>query len=353
LVSLRPSMSFRPANAGTGLSESGNYGLFSRGRVLRPLRVVAVLIVLGLALQALVTPAAAYDWHRRLKRGKRGKDVKAVQVRVAGFYRRKKVRFLIDGVYGRQTAKAVKKFERSSGFRNPNGRAGRRTLRALNWLGDRNGSTEHFNWSEFVQNRNSSCSSRANAYAGTFAGGMISARRARRHVKRLMWRLEAVRRKAGRHRMGVSSGFRSVPYNDCIGGASRSQHLYGSAADNRVAAVSNSRARRTARRSQLSGIICYAGKSHNHFDLRIENGAYRAGRRWSWPRRDSRGRELDGRGRPCWGEGSRSTAVASTTPEVLESVAKGIPGIGSVIPSEEEVKFFEKAGEPDDLGAGD
>jgi zinc D-Ala-D-Ala carboxypeptidase len=274
-------------------------------------RVAGIFVIAALLLQALVSPAAAYNWNRRLRRGKQGKDVKALQVRVAGYFPERKEKFHIDGEFGRQTAKAVRRFERRNGIDNPNGAAGRKTFRKLNWLQDRNGSTEHFDWSEFDQNRNRSCSSRANAYAGTFAGGMMSPKRTKRRVKRLMWRLEAVRRKGGRNPLGISSGFRSVPYNDCIGGARRSQHLYGSAADNRVVAISNSRARRHARRSQLSGIACYARMTHNHFDLRIENGAYPAGRSWSWPRRDSRGRELDGNGRPCWGEGSRSTAVAS------------------------------------------
>jgi zinc D-Ala-D-Ala carboxypeptidase len=316
------------------------------------LRAVALSALAGLVLQAVMPPAMAYDWHRRLKRGSRGGDVKALQVRVSGWYRPKRTRFLIDGVYGRQTARAVKRFERSRGFRNPNGRAGRKTLRALNWLEDRNGSTRHFNWSEFDQHRNRSCSSSANAYAGTFAGGMTSAKRVKHKVRRLMWRLEAVRRKGGRHPVGINSGFRSVPYNRCIGGASRSQHLYGSAADNRVARISNSRARRIARHSQVSGIACYARSTHNHFDLRIENGAYPGGRYWSWPRRDRRRRELDENGNPCWGESS-GTAAATTTPQVLASVVDGIPGIGSIVPSVEEVEAFEEAGEPADLGSVD
>jgi zinc D-Ala-D-Ala carboxypeptidase len=318
------------------------------------LRVVGGTILAAILLQALTISAFAYDWDRRLRPGKRGRDVKALQVRVSGWFgNRNKTRFVIDGVYGRQTARAVRRFEESQGFPNANGRASWKTFRTLNWLQDKNGSTRHFDWSEFKQNRSRSCSSRANAYAGTFAGGMTSPKRTKRKVKRLMWRLEAVRRKGGRSPVGINSGFRSIPYNDCIGGASRSQHLYGTASDSRVARISNSKARKIARHSQFSGIECYSNMSHNHLDLRIENRAYPRGRYWSWPRKDSFGRELDSGGRPCWGETAATTAAASTTPDVLESVAAAIPGIGSRVPTVAEIEAFEAAGEPADLGPAD
>ncbi len=318
------------------------------------IRAAGIAIIAALVLQALASPAAAYDWHRRLTRGKKGKDVRALQIRVAGWYRGEaKTRFVIDGRYGRKTARAVRRFERKYGFANPNGAASRTTFKKLNWLADRDGSTKHFDWSEFKQNLNQSCSSGANAYAGTFGGGMTSAKRTKRHVKRLMWRLEAVRKKGGGNPMGINSGFRSVPYNNCIGGASASQHLYGTAADNRVAAISNSKARKIARRSQLSGIACYSNTTHNHFDLRIENKDFPGGRTWWWPRIDSRGRELDENGRPCWGESVTASAVATTRPMMIDSVAEAIPGIGSLVPSAAEIEAFEAAGEPEDLGTAD
>jgi zinc D-Ala-D-Ala carboxypeptidase len=318
------------------------------------IRASGAALIAVLILQALLSPASAYEWDRRLRRGKSGPDVKALQMRVAGWYRGKgKTKFGIDGRFGRQTAKAVKRFERRYGIPNPNGVASRKTFHKLNWLEERDGSTKHFDWSEFKQNLNQSCSSGANAYAGTFAGGMTSAKRTRRHVKKLMWRLEAVRKKGGGNPMGINSGFRSVPYNNCIGGASASQHLYGTAADNRVAAISNSRARRIARRSQLSGIACYSNTTHNHFDIRLENRDFPSGQTWWWPRIDSRGRELDESGRPCWGESTGTAAAATSTPAVVDSVAEATPGIGSLVPSEAEVDAFEAAGEPDDLGTAD
>lgn len=69
-----------------------------------------------------------------------------------------------------------------------------------------------------------------------------------------MWRLEAVRKKGGRKSIGIISGFRSVAYNNCIAGARASQHLYGTAADNRMVGVKNRREREIAKRSQIHGI---------------------------------------------------------------------------------------------------
>jgi hypothetical protein len=143
--------------------------------------------------------------------------------------------------------------------------------------------------------------------------------------------------------MGISSAFRSVPYNSCIGGASASQHLYGTAADNRIARVSNSRARRLARKSQVHGIGCYRSQTHNHFDLRLDNKKLRSARHWWWPRRDRRGRELDSNGKPCWGERRRSSAAR------LSAGAEG----ASLVPTEAEVREFGRAGEPRHLEGAD
>jgi Peptidase M15 len=44
-------------------------------------------------------------------------------------------------------------------------------------------------------------------------------------------RLEALRHKLGDHPLVVTSGFRSIACNQRVGGASNSQHLYGTAAD--------------------------------------------------------------------------------------------------------------------------
>ena len=310
-------------------------------------RCVAIVVAAGLALSVLPGTAwAGKVWPRKLESGDRGKLVKKLQVRVAGWYpAENRIKFAIDGVYGSQTQKAVERLERHYGVPRPNGVASGRTFKILHRLGDGDKSTEHFDWSEFSQRSNSGCSAQANAYAGSFGGGRVSKKRAKRNVRRLMWRLEALRAKAGGNPVGINSGFRSVAYNACIGGASASQHLYGTAADSRVSGITNDRARYLARRSQFSGISCYSNTTHNHLDLRLENKALPSARSWYWPRIDGMGRELDEGGRPCWGETSaRSASVAAADIE-------GVPA--PLIPTAEDVRAFEEAGEPDDMAGSD
>jgi uncharacterized protein YcbK (DUF882 family) len=322
-------------------------------------RAATILTSAVMAMAVVVPAVKAKPFDHRLRPGARGPDVKALQVRIAGWYPTRKHRtFSIDGIYGRQTKKAMRAFE--AGYGRPmNGVASRKDLRILNWLQDRNGSTKHFDFREFVQNRSSSCSSRANAYAGTFSGGRSSPQRVKQNVRRLMWRLEAVRRKGGGRPIGINSGFRSVAYNNCIAGARASQHLYGTAADNRMVGVRNRREREIAKRSQIHGIACYSSLSHNHFDLRIENKDLRAGRFWWWPRRDRRGRDLTEGGSPCWGQGRSARASGSaliprsTTTSVLHDVRQGVAGAGSLVPSLQEIELFEFAGEGEDMGGLD
>ena len=322
-------------------------------------RAATILTSAAIALAIAAPAVEAKPFDHRLRPGARGSDVKALQVRIAGWYPTRRQRtFSVDGIYGRQTKKAMKAFE--AGYGRPvNGVASRKDLRILNWLQDRNGSTKHFDYREFVQNRSSSCSSRANAYAGTFSGGRSSPLRVKRNVRRLMWRLEAVRRKSGRKPIGIISGFRSVAYNNCIAGARASQHLYGTAADNRMAGVGNRRGRNIAKRSQIHGIACYSSLSHNHFDLRIDNKDLRAGRFWWWPRRDRRGRDLTEGGSPCWGQGRSARDSGSaliprfTTSSVLHDMRHGVARAGSLVPSLQEIELFEFAGEGEDLGGVD
>jgi zinc D-Ala-D-Ala carboxypeptidase len=305
-------------------------------------------MVLGIVL--LPATAHAYSFDETLRSGDTGRDVKALQMRVAGWYPVRQSHFPIDGEYGPSTVAAVKAFE--TFYELPvDGMADEAVFAVLDSLSDKDGSTEHFDYSEFTQNSNSSCSARANAYAGTLDGGMVSPARAVRNVKRLMWRLEAVRAKAGNEPVGINSGFRSVAYNDCIGGARSSQHMYGTAVDNRIAERTNRRARRIARSSQIHGISCYSRLSHNHFDLRIDNADLPSSQFWWWPDRDAAGRELDEAGVPCWGEEPRKPPTGPAA--VFAAVLRAVPGAGSLIPSPAEIEAFGSAGEPSDLGRVD
>jgi zinc D-Ala-D-Ala carboxypeptidase len=269
-----------------------------------------VILSVLLALAIVAGPAHAYTFTRALQEGDHGPDVKALQVRVAGWFPQTgQAEMGVDGTYGQGTIAAVKAFQEFYGL-NPDGIAGPTTFAVIAGLEDEDGSTAHFNWSEFWQNTNSSCSAKANAYANTFKGGMVSPARAKKNVKRIMWRLEAMRAKADGKSIAINSGFRSSAYNDCIGGAGASQHMYGTAADNRMAGVTNRFERDLARRSQVYGIGCYSSLSHNHFDIRLENKDYPGAQFWWWPEQDAKGHDLADDGKPCWGETETKTKTS-------------------------------------------
>ncbi|MDQ3983004.1 MAG: D-Ala-D-Ala carboxypeptidase family metallohydrolase [Actinomycetota bacterium] len=310
-------------------------------------RLSAAVACATVCLLAVAPAASAYDFTTPLKRGDEGPDVRALQTRIAGWFPRDdQTEMGIDGVFGRKTARAVKAFRR---FRkmDVNGVADDAVFEALNKLEDEDGSTAHFDWSEFVQNRNAGCSAQANAYAGTFGGGLVPAKVVKTNVRRLMWRLEALRAKVGGHPIGINSGFRSVAYNDCIGGARASQHMYGTAADNRVAETDNRTSRELAMTSQFSGVGCYSSLTHNHLDIRVENAGSDTTQFWWWPKTDDKGRHLADDGLPCWGEGRKGIVVARATVGLLKNVA--VARAGSLLPSADEVEAFESAGETEDL----
>ncbi|CAN5606579.1 D-Ala-D-Ala carboxypeptidase family metallohydrolase [soil metagenome] len=320
----------------------------SRKRASVRLVPICSLVLLSI-LVAAWAPASAYPFQRVLRRGSRGADVKALETRVAGWYPRGgQTRMALNRIFGLRTKRALEAFQAHYGLF-VDGIAGPATFKVLDRLENKNGSTAHFEWGEFKQNFNSSCGAQANAYAGTFGGGMVAPRRAKRNARRLMWRLEAVRAKGSRQPIGVNSGFRSVEYNSCIGGAALSQHMYGTAADNRMVAVSNRTERVLAKRSQLSGIGCYSSLSHNHFDLRLDNGDLPAQRAWWWPQKDSKGRDLDATGRPCWGEKKRAAKAGYGESRASREQAVG----GNLVPTEREIQAFETAGEVSELGSAD
>jgi hypothetical protein len=305
-------------------------------------RGALILAVLAAVVVAGAAPAHAYEFSRDLRFKDKGADVRQLEIRIAGWFpRADQTRLRVDERFGRRTIRAVKRFQRHYNL-TVDGVAGSETFAKLDALEDEDGSTLHFDWKEFRQNYNPSCSAKANAYAGTFQGGMTSRFWTKYSVRKLMWRLEALRAKGGNNPVGINSGFRSVPYNDCIGGARSSQHLYGTGADNRVAKIDNRTARDLARRSQVHGIGCYSGLTHNHFDIRIENFFLGAGQFWWWPEQDAKGRDLASDDKPCWGE-SGSGGIASAS--AISFVRRGVPGYGSVVPSAAEVRAFEFAGE--------
>lgn len=304
------------------------------GRLYRALATAATaLCIVGL----LGAPAAAYTFGRSMQAGDEGPDVKQLQIRLAGWLERAdQRRFRLTGVFDGKTTNAVTAFQAFYGLE-VDGIAGPSVFEVLDALQDDDGSTAHFDWAEFKQNRNSRCSKKANRYAGTFKGGPVPRKRVKRNVKRLMWRLEALRAKLGDNPIGINSGFRSIAYNECIGGASKSQHLYGSAADMRVANTDNRKTRNKAKKSQVYGIGCYASFTHNHLDLRLHNEDLPEAQFWWWPDRDSHGRDLDEGGAPCWGEKDRRSGDADES-----SATRAF----SLVPRAAEVQAFEDSVEP-------
>jgi zinc D-Ala-D-Ala carboxypeptidase len=303
-----------------------------------------VLVVAGAVAMGLqAAPASAFTFKRKLRLGDEGRDVRQLQVRVAGWFERADQRRLrLTGVFNIKTKNAVRAFEENYGLE-VDGVAGKEVFEILGDLEDEDRSTKNFDWKEFTQKYNPGCGGKANKYAGTFKGGKVRARQVRFNVKKLMWRLEAVRAKVGDKPIAINSGYRSVPYNKCIGGASLSQHMYGTAADVRVIDRSNRWARNRAKRSQVHGIACYASFTHNHFDLRLDNKQLPQAQYWWWPTRDAKGRDLDVSGGRCWGETAQSKRAAAAFVNATRAVD---PNWASYVPSRQEGDAFEDGHEP-------
>lgn len=197
--------------------------------------------------------------------------VREVQIRVAGYAADgpHRVYLKIDGIFGPKTRAAVMRFQRAHRLA-VDGIVGPHTTAALRQLERPGGDTAHFRWREF-ESRDGQ----------RFAGGRETGRRLRENVRRLMWKLEALRQKAGDQPLTINSGFRSVAHNRAVGGARNSQHMYGIAADLSVAGRTPRQLQALAKSCGLSAVIRY--RAHVHVDSRAEYG-YNSGA-WYWPHR--------------------------------------------------------------------
>ncbi len=210
--------------------------------------------------------ASAYTWSRVLKEGLSGADVTELQIRVAGYPTSSAghTRLALDGDFGPATTAAVKRFQSAYGV-GADGVVGTGTQSKLNALESSDGSTLHFNFSEFTDR-----------ISGTFNGGKVSAASAKENARRCMYKLEALRLKLGNKAITVNSGFRSIQHNSDIGGASDSMHLYGTAADLNVPGVANRTVYQKAETCGFSGLETYT-VDHQHVDSRAD-----LGRAWWW-----------------------------------------------------------------------
>jgi peptidoglycan hydrolase-like protein with peptidoglycan-binding domain len=216
------------------------------------------LALAAVPIKSTTEPAAAYTWTRTLREGDSGSDVRELQIRVAGWAADSAAQtyVAVDGQFGSGTKAAVIRFQRAYGL-TADGIVGPQTQSVLNSLESADGSTAHFEWSEFYSKDGSG-----------FSGGKVDSTTVKANVRRLMYKLEALRKKAGGSAITINSGFRSISHNTAVGGASNSQHLYGIAADLTVSGKSVSWVRETAKTCGFSGIITY--DTFNHLDSRIE-----------------------------------------------------------------------------------
>lgn len=230
---------------------------FTRRGVLKATLALPVLI--GAASVGMTGTALAYGWGRTLRIGSSGGDVAELQIRVAGWAAdsARQTYIGVDGSFGPMTDAAVRRFQSAYGL-GVDGIVGPQTQGALNALESGDGSTAHFDWSEFTSHDG----------AG-FGGGRVGSGTVQENVRRNMYKLEALRHKAGDRPVTINSGFRSVAYNSAIGAASNSMHMYGIAADTVVSGLSTYSVYRIAETCGYSGLESYS-HSWQHVDSRVE-----------------------------------------------------------------------------------
>jgi zinc D-Ala-D-Ala carboxypeptidase len=226
--------------------------------------IALALVATGLAVTSVANQAAAdgcFTWGRTLSQGASGEDVRQLQIRIAG-YPGTGGHLAIDGQFGPATRSALVRFQRAYGLA-ADGVAGPATYNRIYALQDDDCTPIHFNYSELDDGCGGS----------GFDGGPLSESATRFNALKTMWQLEAMRHALGDQPLVISSGFRSIPCNRSVGGASNSQHLYGNAAD-LTGVHSLCRMAQAARNHGFGGIFGPGYPNHNdhtHVDIRGSN----------------------------------------------------------------------------------
>lgn len=207
---------------------------------------------------------ACETWSATLRPGATGSNVSELQTRLAGWVDYGAI-MLVDGKYGDQTTKAVKRFQTAYGL-SADGVAGTNTFTKLRSLTDSDCTPIHFTYAEASPN----CGRGFNGTAAQKA-----------NLRRSLWQAEALRHQLGDHPMKVNSGYRDYTCNKNSGGASDSQHLTGRAIDFAASTVeTNCPIARQARYAGYGGIKGYGWSGHNNH-VHVD---YWAANTWQAPR---------------------------------------------------------------------